>query len=193
MTNLIDLRETRAAADDLPGLQGCLAQLVGEPFRHARVSYGDELTLHFGDLRPAKSPKLAGKAYGAYVFGARASRWVLKSGSAPLVQIADRDGDAGQPTRKEDLEANPLIAPDARVTSARAFAVGLADALGVELRFTDGSSLRVLPELPEAERPADADLPVLADWELASPAGLLSAGPGRRWSFQPTGRIDDSA
>ena len=186
MTNLIDLRVTRSATDDLPGLQGCLAQLVGEPFRHARVSYGDELTLHFGDLRPAKSPKLTGKPYGAYIFGARGSPWVLKSGTAPLVQIANRDGDAGQPTRNEDLEANPLVAPDARVMSARAFAVGTADAWGVELRFSDGSSLRVLPTLPGADDPADAALPALADWELASPAGLLSAGPGRAWSFQPT-------
>ena len=34
-----------------------------------RVSYGDELTLHFGDLRPARSPKLKAKPYGAYILG----------------------------------------------------------------------------------------------------------------------------
>ena len=47
-TNLIDLRQAREAApDNIPGLYAYLAQLVGESFRFARVSYGDELTLHF--------------------------------------------------------------------------------------------------------------------------------------------------
>ena len=186
MTNLIDLRETRAAVPgDLSGLQNYLAQLVGEPFRFARVSYGDELTLHFGDLRPAESPKLKGKLYGAYAFGSRGSPWIVKSGSQPLVLAADLDGDAGEPVRKEDLEANPLIAPDARVIAATAFVVKPANALGVEVRFSDGSTLRILPTLAEADDPADALLPALADWELDSPAGLLSAGPGLTWSFKP--------
>lgn len=167
---------------DLPGLQSCLTQLVGEPFRFARVSYGDELTLHFGDLRPAKSPKLAGKAYGGYILGLRGSPWVLKSGSAPLVRTADAE--AGGVARNEDLEADPLIAPDARVISMRAFAVQPAEAWGVELRFSDGSSMRVLPTLSGADDPADAGLPLIADWELVSPAGLLTAGPGLTWSFR---------
>ena len=71
-TNLIDLRQAhRPASDDFRGLQGYLAKLVGEPFQFARVSYGDELTLHFGDLRPARSPKLKSMPYGAYVLGLR--------------------------------------------------------------------------------------------------------------------------
>jgi hypothetical protein len=38
-TNLIDLRPARrSASDDLRGLEGYLAQLIGEPFRLARVS-----------------------------------------------------------------------------------------------------------------------------------------------------------
>ena len=69
-TNLIDLGHTRAPShDDLPGLFADLTQLVGEPFRFARVSYGDELTLHFGDLEQARSVKLKDKRYGAYILG----------------------------------------------------------------------------------------------------------------------------
>ena len=50
-TNLIEFRQaTGLSHDDLPGLQANLAELVGEPFQFARISYGDELTLHFGDL-----------------------------------------------------------------------------------------------------------------------------------------------
>ena len=194
MTNLIDLHKTRAAIPgDLSGLQSDLAQLVGEPFRFARVSYGDELTLHFGDLRPAKSPKLKGKLYGAYVFGSRGSPWIVKSGSQSLVLTADLDGHPGEPVRKEDLEANPLVAPDSRVLAATAFVVKPANAHGVELRFSDGSTLRILPTLAEADDPADAALPALADWELASPAGLLSVGPGLTWSFAPSTRSGEQA
>ena len=68
-TRLIDLGHAlTASVDDMPGLEACLTQLVGEPFRFARVSYGDELTLHFGDLRPQRSPKLQ-QQYGTYVLG----------------------------------------------------------------------------------------------------------------------------
>jgi hypothetical protein len=68
----IDLRREQArSGKDLAGLMGYLTQLVGEPFRFSRVSYGDELTLHLGDLRPARSPKLKGKSYGAFILGVR--------------------------------------------------------------------------------------------------------------------------
>src|SRR5437016_4352398 len=118
MDSDIDLRQARnAAPDDPPALQTFLTQLVGEPFRFARVSYGDELTLHFGDLRPACSPKLRKKPYGAYILGARGSPWVLKSGSEPLVLTAGLDllsvpNGLGRSVSKEELEANPLIQPE---------------------------------------------------------------------------------
>ena len=89
-SHLIDLRCPKKSSHvDLPGLQAYLAQLVSEPFRFARVSYGDELTLHFGVLRPARSPKRKHKSYGAYILGLRASPWILKSGSERLVVAAD--------------------------------------------------------------------------------------------------------
>ena len=53
-TTRIDLsQEQKSSGQDLSGLKSHLAPLLGVPFRFARVSYGDELTLHFGDLRPA--------------------------------------------------------------------------------------------------------------------------------------------
>ena len=73
-TNQIDLRNVpRQSSDDFAGLQAILAQLVGEPFRFVRVSYGDEPTLHFGDLKPARSPKLHKQPYGAFILGLRGS------------------------------------------------------------------------------------------------------------------------
>lgn len=193
-STLIDLRQAREAApDNLPELQAYLAQLVGEPFRFARVSYGDELTLHFGDVRPARSPKLKKRFYGAYVLGVRASSWVLKAGTVPLVLSAGVDfgglpSGFGKPIRKEDLEANPLIQPDSRVLDALPFVVRPVNGIGLQLRFSDGSAIHILPSLPDAEESEVAEdeaLPELADWELISPSGLLSAGPNLVWSFRP--------
>lgn len=190
--NRIDLRQERKAAPDTPPeLQTYLAQLVGEPFRFARVSYGDELTLHFGDLRPARSPKLKGHLYGSYLLGVRSSAWLLKTGGALLVSAAEADTDAlpndlGRSVRKGDIEANPLIRPDSRVLLASPFLIEPALGFGLQLRLSDGSTLYVQPSPPGADD-ADGDtLPELADWELASPSGLLSAGPGPVWAFKPS-------
>ena len=188
---ILELRQNRRqATGDLPGLQAYLAPLVGEPFRFARVSYGDELTLHFGDLRSARSPKLKAHLYGAFILGVRGSPWILKSGSEPLVMSAGVLDESvvtglGKPIRKEELEGDPVIQPDSRVVLATPFMVKPVDGFGLQLRLSDGSALLILPTLPEAGDSDDESLPALADWELLSPSGLLSAGPGLQWSFAP--------
>jgi hypothetical protein len=193
--HLIDLRQARnASPNNLLDLQAYLTQLVGEPFRFARVSYGDELTLHFGDLRPARSPKLRNKPYGSYILGVRGSPWVLKSGSEPLVLTAGLNSETlpdrlGKPIRKEELEANPLISPQSRVVVVTPFVVQPINGFGLQLRFSDGSTLFILPTLPEpAPEEAHPDI-VVADWELSCPQGLLSAGPGLNWSFKPSSGV----
>lgn len=192
-TEQTDLRQAcEPSSDDITHLYARLAQLVGEPFQFARVSYGDELTLHFGDLKPAHSPKLKAKLYGAYILGLRGSSWVLKSGTEPVVvdggALLDLATSAlGTPLRKEELESRPMIELGSRVLSASPFIVKPIDGLGLQLRFSDGSTLSVLPTLPEPDDLGDEGLPELADWELLSPNGLLSAGPGLEWSFEPSG------
>jgi hypothetical protein len=191
-TNLIDLRQPhQPSPDDLPALQAYLTPLVGEPFRFARVSYGDELTLHFGDLRPAKSPELKEKLYGAYILGPRASPWVLKAGSEPLVLttgvlVGGLPAALGNPLPKEELESRQFIEPESRVLAAIPFEVKPGNGFGLQLRMSDGSALLILPSSPEPEEPEDEGLPELSDWELLSPRGLLSAGPGLIWSFKPS-------
>ncbi len=208
--NLIDLRHTREAAPDTPpDLQTYLAQLVGEPFRFARVSYGDELTLHFGDLKPARSPKLKNRFYGAYILGVRASMWILKSGTVPLARIYGFDsgeslGETGKPIGKEDkgkpmskeqkkdIEAEPLIQSGSRVKLASPFVVKPENRFGLQLGFSDGSTIHIMPAPLGADAPEEAEdyaLPELADWEVISPNGLLSAGPGLIWAFKPSVRI----
>ena len=190
-TNLIDMRQAQdTSRDDLSGLHGYLAQLVGEPFRFARISYGDELTLHFGDLRQARSPKLKHKFYGATILGLRGSSWGLKAGMEPLVITSGLVFDAaspafGIPLSKEELEAGTFVEPESRVLAATPFVVKPVDGFGLQLRMSDGSSLLVLPTTPEPDEPEDEDLPELADWELATPRGLLTAGPNLHWAFRP--------
>lgn len=190
---LIDLRLARdPVSDELTGLDTHLSPLVGEPFRFVRVSYGDELTLHFGDLKPSRFPKLKNKMYGSYILGLCASPWVLKSGSEFVVVDAGVLGDPfttslGMPLSKVELESRPLIVPESRVLSATPLVVKSIPAIGLQVRFSDGSTLLVLPTIQEPDEPEDEGLPPLADWELLSPGGDLKAGPGLEWSFEPSG------
>lgn len=191
MTTLIDFGHSpKTQTNNIEGLQAHLTQLVGEPFQFVRVSYGDELTLHFGTLKPAKSPKLKGKMYGTYVLGVRGSSWILKSGSKPVVLSSGLDLDNipnefGKPISKETLEANPPIQIGTRVLSATPFVVKPVNAFGLEIRVSDGSAILIFPTLPDAEEPEEEGLPEIADWELNSPNGLLSAGPSLVWTFTP--------
>ena len=58
-THRIDFHQAhKPSPDDLPDLYARLAQLIGEPFRFARVSYGNERTLALRrqplDFRPRR-------------------------------------------------------------------------------------------------------------------------------------------
>ncbi len=191
-THLIDFHQAqKPSSDDLPGLYARLAQLIGEPFRFARVSYGDELTLHFGDLRPSRSPKLKDKLYGAYILGMRASAWLLKSGSEPVIVEAGVlldpiSSGLGKPLSKDDLESQTWIKPGSLVLSATPFVVKPLGSFGLQLRLSDGSTIAILPTIQEPNQPEEEGLPELADWDLTSPQGLLNAGPGLEWSFEPS-------
>jgi hypothetical protein len=90
-----------------------------------------------------------------------------------------------RPIRNDELESSSFIAPESRVLAASAFVVEPAHGFGLHLRMSDGSALLVLPTAPETDD-TDGGLPELAAWELLSPGGHLSAGPGRKWSFVPT-------
>jgi hypothetical protein len=91
----------------------------------------------------------------------------------------------GNPLSKEELEAGKFIEPESRVLVATPFVVKPVEGFGLQLRMSDGSTLLILPTPPEPDQPGDEELPQLADWELSTPRGLLSAGPNLEWSFQP--------
>jgi len=191
MTQLLDLTQAQAGTgQNCDSLNRYLDQLAGEPFAFMRMSYGDELTLHFGDLRPAKSSKLKGTLYGTYLIGVRASAWVLKPGTKSAIaswpRVTDLSSLGAVRLGSEQLEAASLIPEHARIVAALAFADEADGGFGLSLRFSDGSSFVVLPDAESAETHGE-ELPKIGDWELLSPGGLLTAGPGLRWKFEPRG------
>lgn len=162
-----------------------LARLVSEPFRFARVSYGDELTLHFGDLKHGSSSKMRSKLYGSYILGLRGSPWMLKSDSRGFLIDAgiafghesSEPPSGAEVISKDQLEREPPIEPGSRVVRTFVVPVVQTKSWGLVINFSDGSTLFVRPDEADAEEE-------LADWELISPAGTLSTGPGLTWSFR---------
>jgi hypothetical protein len=175
----IQLRKPLQSQDNRD-LAAYLLQLQGEPFRFFRFSFGDELTLHFGDLHPARSPKLKGRLYGAFILGVRASQWLLKFGKPGMVAS---QGERVETISKEELETKELIVPDSRVIRTTPFTIQPQAAFGLEIALSDGSLLVIVPSAETEAK--DDDLPEIADWELLSPSGRLQAGPGLQWSFEP--------
>lgn len=120
MSYVIDLKAIRGpTAGELAELQGYLLQLEGQPFLFARVTYGDEFTLHFGTLQETVAKKTR-RTRGSYVLTARASSWRLHS--MPLGRILYHGTlPANVPSThlsEQEFEGSALIAPDARVASA---------------------------------------------------------------------------
>jgi hypothetical protein len=186
-TRLFDLKMPNGATlEELPS--GILSQLVGEPFRFARVTYGGELTLHFGDLKPAQSSKLKGVMYGAYMLGTRSSPWIVKSRSEKLLSNIQIDVNAsfGRQISKQDIEANPLIAPESRITSVASFVVRPAKGYGLYVRTSDDCAIVILPNESENDAVDEESLPSLTDWDLYVPGGVLRVGPALAWSFKPS-------
>ena len=161
---------------------GVLLGMIGESFRHVRVSYGGELQLHFGELREPKSAKLKGKVtYASYALGLRASAWILSPGAADITfsdhghLLDDLREVLGDPIGSTELEVGHAIQPGAVVVSASAFFADPVDGVGLKLTLSDGTKLVVLP----CQTAETADDTPIADWELFTPKGfVLQVGPG---------------
>lgn len=188
MVATVDFRGTAPRTrDDIRGLRPYLFQLMGEPFLFARESYGNELTLHFGDeveLPPFRGRRLT---EGRYVLTLRASVWVAKS--VPLASYVAGDdlapGPGVVPITVQELETRPPITPGACVVwiEARAFrSIGWPGGIELGIRFSDGSFLEIRPRYDPTDPVHD-----LADWELFTPyKRYLKAGPGVQWEYSPS-------
>jgi hypothetical protein len=195
MIELIDLKEIRLDCSDLSDLQTLLKQLIGQPFRFFRVSYGDELRLHLGDLQSYTNPKMRSRTKGSYIVGARASSWIVFSAPQQILVASDdvRIDQTGSRAAKsvdiKSIETGGFITPGSIIIFAGADR--LAHGFSLQLRFSDGSRSVVLPRpesyeaVPEDETNSeDIGGIEIADWEILTPfERILKVGPGLRWGY----------
>ncbi|MGH7134540.1 MAG: hypothetical protein ACREHD_02305, partial [Pirellulales bacterium] len=190
----LDFRGVQQKSSDVSVLRGYLQQLVGEPFLHLRFSYGDELTLHFGEPQRPKPKKLAHLTEGSYILTARASSWYLKTANGAGVTMAANATNAGVPDgfvalSTEQIEHCQLAQPGARVVAADATVVrsGRTESgFACSLLLADGSSILIVPAAA-GEGDGDSSAEDVADWEVFTPHDrYLRVGPGMSWAYLPS-------
>jgi len=169
-----------------------LLLLLGEPFLFARMSYGDELVLHFGEQRHGPVRKIKGQDYryefGTYSLHTRGSEWVVKSGDKVATSGPTADSEkVAVPIGPRGAADHPPITPGGVVTRMTPFGVTQPNVDGVGLRvdLSDGSAVVVIPTPDEEMKnpPEGVVFSELADWELVTPSGRLEVGPGRKWNW----------
>lgn len=196
MIDLIDLSETRHDSPDLSDLQSLLKQLLGQPFRFFRVSYGDELRLHLGELQGDSKSGMRGRTKGSYVLAARASSWVVYSAPRLILAASDHvrvppDNPQAMTRRVEigEIEKGEWITPGSVVIFAGAERV--PHGFSFQLRFSDNSTVYVSPTSEFSEDPLDGETSSedpggveISDWEVMTPhQRILRVGPGPRWNY----------
>ncbi|HQU43030.1 MAG TPA: hypothetical protein PK867_09465 [Pirellulales bacterium] len=194
MLGTLDFRSVQQKSTDVTALRAYLQQLVGEPFLHVRFSYGDELTLHFGEPQKPKLKKLAHLTEGSYVVTARASSWYFKTANGIAVTMAASAADACLPDgfvplSTEQIERGQLAQPGVRVIAADASVVrsgATESGFACSLLLADGSSILIVPE-PSGDVNGGGGADDVADWEVFTPYDrYLRVGPGLGWAYLPS-------
>lgn len=154
---MIDLRKEVRESEDWEELQEIVSSMVGETLLNVRMSYGDELALHFGQPVPA-------------IMSTR-GEWVLRLRDC----VCDFEGDLYN--RLSDSQPVTVTGVTLlRTEGEMIFNMSLGN--GVTLRFTN--------TIVEDLQRADDDFDPLANWELFTPYGTyLRVGPGFVWSLLP--------
>ena len=157
---------------DLGRLYELMKALIGKKCQRVGFSYGGELCLHFGPLIHYTSNKLAGQKKGSWIFGTRGTAWQIETSRS---SISSKDLKS---TGEERLEKR--LSRAIENTKVTGFGVFMPQN-GLEMRFANGSTLRVLP----TEKDARSDLPY---WELFMPEHkLIVFGPDNAWSCIKSG------
>jgi hypothetical protein len=188
----IRTHETGVGPRALSKMQIVLAELIGKPLQFARISYGDELTLHFGDLMPARSPKLKGYEYGTHIVRVRGSWWFLVIAKKLFVgsRYGSKDSRSNglsignKKSIEETIRAHQGISVKSVYTT---FVVKHAPLIGLCITMSDGGVLDINPCYRDADELEKDKRTELSDWDILTPEGLLSVGPGCKWNFEPSG------
>jgi hypothetical protein len=136
---------------DIDQLKEIVKAIIGERCWRAQLSYGDELTLHFGAKVPYSQRSMAGQYKGSWILGTRATAWRLDCAQESWVTSEDRLN-----VIREKIQA---IAN----TTVTGFEPTYPD-LGLHVMFDKRYQLTLLPKEKE-----ENDLP---HWELFFPDQL---------------------
>lgn len=159
----------------------------GLPYLFARLTYGNELTLHFGTERVRNHPKLEGKVRGTHILSVRGSAWLLHSGMKHVMVgcgILPLGPQKAKPFNVTALESGAMIGQGATIAKATPLAVELTNAIGLDIEFSDGSGFLILPTPPDD---GEGELPEPSDWEFLTPDKVLRVGPGPKYSEEDNG------
>lgn len=151
-------------SSDLGVVHEIVDRLLGKICWQARFSYGDELTLHFGDRVSYAQPSMANLEKGSWILGTRGTHWQLSRAFNCIV-----NSDATPEIMRENvrqIEGLALTALDINYPS-----------LGLVLIFGERLQLSVLTCLADDEY----ELPY---WELFTPEQyVLKVGSRLTWSY----------
>ncbi len=162
-----NLAQQTLTSSDLGAIHTIVDQLLGETCWQAKFSYGDELTLHFGDWVSYAQPSMANLEKGSWILGTRGTSWQLSRASHCIV-----NSDATPEIMREyvrQIEGLALTALDINYPS-----------LWLILTFGERLQLSILPCLADDEY----ELPY---WELFTPEqSVLKVGSRLTWSYTRT-------
>jgi hypothetical protein len=140
--------QVRQRSPELLGL--LLMQLIGTEALGVRTSYGDELRLDFGKR---VSPSGISGFEAVWTLSIRAARWRGES---------IHDDDSNAVAKLQEALIGGIVID-----------VAVLDGFGLQLRFSNGQSLSVEPDLSDED---------VSAWELWTPFDfVVVAGPGRGW------------
>ncbi|MBK1988553.1 hypothetical protein A0J48_013560 [Sphaerospermopsis aphanizomenoides BCCUSP55] len=148
-----------------PNLNQIIRPIIGETCHQVRFSYGDELRLHFGEMKPYNHPKLKHLRKGSWQLSTRATPWFLMHNNMflflPLLPklTTDHAQVALQCFLENKKLTNFVIDPNN---------------FQLTLSFEDSYELVLEPDLEDDSG--------LAYWELLMPnEQILIVGPGQFW------------
>lgn len=162
MGNKRDIQQVNAIAQKFG-----MSLMIGEVCRQVSFSYGDELTLDFGELTPYNHPQLVGLLKGSWQLTTRATPWSLKHHDHWLAIPSTLD------TEEEITKAKNLVKQ-------------LENKKLLDLTIEEDTTCLILSfeaDLQFILEPDLADDSGLAYWELLMPTEqILTVGPGYFWS-----------
>lgn len=178
---VVDMTKERAENSDITLLSVYLRALLGKRCVKARLSYGDELKLHFDAPQWVENAEATKR--GGWVLGVKASAWHVYFPDGLVLANTVLTGKTKGKTPSPDkmVEAVNALAGTSVVEvgvlgGSPPSRLGLALSLG----FSDGSQFRVEPLPHVVPGHQKDDLP---DWELFTPhRTFVRAGRGPVWS-----------